>query len=131
MARDGVSVCVPVASTDTYAIVSKTGTWGNGWSAAQVSEWFGKYGAIIVNYAKLAEETNVDAFHVGHELHTLLTNADNEAHWRSLIKEVRAVYNGNVSVAFNGNPIFDDMDRNGVPWIDELDFIGLDCCASH
>ena len=104
--------------------------WGHGWSAAQIAEWFDKYGAIIIEYAKLAEQTGVNAFHIGHELHTMLTNAANEPHWRRLIRQVRAVYRGNVSVAFNGNPIFDDMDRNGVPWIDDLDFIGLDCCAS-
>lgn len=114
-----------------YASVSRTGTWGNGWSAAQIKEWFNAYGSIIIDYAKLAEETGVDAFHVGHELHTMLTNADNEASWRSLIRRVRKAYSGNVSVAFNGNPFFSDMDRNGIPWIDELDFIGLDCCASR
>eukprot|EP01043_Picozoa_sp_COSAG02_P060893 COSAG02_NODE_8056_length_2729_cov_1.597338_5_plen_125_part_00 len=114
-----------------YKSVRRTGTWGTGWSATQIKEWFDTYGDIIVDYAKLAEETGVDAFHVGHELHTMLTNADNEVHWRSLITQVRAVYNGNVSVAFNGNPFFGDMYRDGVPWIDELDFIGLDCCAQH
>ena len=30
---------------------------------------------------------------------------------RGLIAQVRAVYTGNVSVAFNGNPFFNDMDR--------------------
>lgn len=107
------------------------GEWGDGWSSELVDEWFGNYGTIIIDYAKLAQEAGVDAFHVGHELHTLLTNPDNEVHWRTLIRKVRAVYSGNVSVAFNGNPIFDDMDRAGVPWMDELDFIGLDCCTSH
>lgn len=110
--------------------VLRAGAWGQGWTTTQITDWFGRYGSIIVDYAKLAEETGVESYHVGHELHTMLTNPDNEAHWRSLMKQVRAVYSGKVSVAFNGNPIFDDMDRGGVPWIDELDFIGLDCCAS-
>ena len=63
----------------------------------------------------------------GHELHTLLTNPDNEKQWRGLIERVRSVYKGKVSVAFNGNPFFDDVGRGGVPWLDALDFIGLDC----
>ena len=40
---------------------------------------------------------------------------------------MRAVYKGRVSVAFNGNPFFNDISRGGVPWLDALDFIGLDC----
>jgi hypothetical protein len=103
------------------------GKWGAGWSEATIEKWFDGYGQIIVHYAELAQETGCDAFHVGHELHTMLTNAENERHWRKLIGEVRAVYQGQVSVAFNGNPFFNDMDRGGVPWIDALDFIGLDC----
>ena len=41
------------------------GKWGAGWSAAQIGSWFEEYGAVIVGYAKLAEEQHVDAFHVG------------------------------------------------------------------
>ena len=63
----------------------------------------------------------------GHELHTLLTNPDNEGQWRGLIERVRNVYKGKVSVAFNGNPFFNDVSDGGVPWLDALDFIGLDC----
>ena len=44
-----------------------------------------------------------------------------------VIAQVRAVYKGRVSVAFNGNPFFNDISRGGVPWLDALDFIGLDC----
>ena len=73
------------------------GKWGQGWSAAQVREWFSKYAPIVVRYAELAQESGCDAFHVGHELHSLLTDARNEAHWRSLIGQVRAVYKGKVS----------------------------------
>ena len=103
------------------------GRWGASWTPAQISTWFEDYGKVIVDYAVLAERAHVEAFHVGHELHSLLTNPGNEAHWRELIAKVRAVYKGKVSVAFNGNPFFDDMDRGGVPWLDALDFIGLDC----
>ena len=31
----------------------------------QIGSWFEEYGAVIVGYAKLAEEQHVDAFHVG------------------------------------------------------------------
>lgn len=65
------------------------GKWGAGWSASQIENWFAEYSLIIVAYAKLAEETGCDSFHVGHELHELLTNAENEAHWRGLIGKVR------------------------------------------
>ena len=50
----------------------------------------------------------------GHELHTLLTNPDNEKQWRGLIERVRSVYKGKVSVAFNGNPFFEDVDRGAI-----------------
>ena len=40
---------------------------------------------------------------------------------------ISGVYHGSVAVAFNGNPFFGDLARNGVPWIHALDFIGLDC----
>ena len=47
-----------------------------------------RYGPIILNYARLAQETGCESFHVGHELHTLLTDPKNEKHWRSLIAQV-------------------------------------------
>jgi hypothetical protein len=103
------------------------GKWGKGWSRVQVDAWFKEYGAIIVNYAKLAEELGVGQYHVGHELHVLLTDPANEKQWRDLIAKVRTVYHGLVSVAFNGNPFFDDVARGGVKYLDALDFIGLDC----
>ena len=89
------------------------GKWGLTWTPDQVAAWFAIYSPIIVGYARLADETKVDAFHVGHELHALLTNASNAPHWSSLVKQVRAVYSGKVSVAFNGNPFFGDLDRGG------------------
>ena len=103
------------------------GKWGDGWSRMQVNAWFRDYSQVIVGYAQLAQETKVDAYHVGHELHTLLANSKNEGQWRALIKKVRAVYKGKVAVAFNGNPFFNDVASGGVPWLDALDFIGLDC----
>ena len=103
------------------------GAWGRKWTSSQIRSWFGEYGPVIVQYAKLADELKVDEYHVGHELHTLLTNPANEQDWRALIAQVRAVFHGKVSVAFNGNPFFNDLAANGVPWLDALDHIGLDC----
>ncbi len=37
------------------------------------------------------------------------------------------MFKGELSVAFNGNPFFDDVDRGGIGYIDLLDSIGLDC----
>ena len=103
------------------------GAWGKSWNSTIITQWFQEYTKIIVNYARLAEETKCDSYHIGHELHTLLTNAENGPQWEALIKKVRAVYSGSVAVAFNGNPFFSDMAKNGVPYLSQLDFIGLDC----
>ena len=37
------------------------------------------------------------------------------------------LYRGEVSVAFNGNPFFNDVSRGGIGYIDLLDSIGIDC----
>lgn len=103
------------------------GKWGEGWNASQASAWFAAYGDIIVAYAALSEACGVGTLHVAHELHTLVTTAAYEPQWRVLIKRVRAAFpSGRVSVAFNGNPFFDDVAK-GFGWLDALDHIGIDC----
>ena len=126
--------------------------WGVKMNDTCIAEWFTNYGHWIMHYAKLAQELGMDTFHAMHELHTMGTNASLTPQWRSLLTDVRvrgelfsmtcrssshfrdvfwclsqSVFDGEVSVAFNGNPFFKDVARGGIGYIDLLDSIGLDC----
>lgn len=78
--------------------------------------WFASYRALIVHYAQLADEAGMDALCIGNELEKTTAR---EAEWRSLIAEIRAIYDGTITYGAGFEGVYD------VPFWDALDFIGL------
>ena len=78
------------------------------------SEWFTSYSAYVVHHAALAAEIGAELFSIGCEM----VRADaQEAHWRALIDEVRAVYSG--PVTYNADKYQEDR----LTWWDAVDVI--------
>ena len=82
-------------------------------------EWFKSYKKMILRYAKLAEENNVEIFAVGTELENT-TYSQWEKEWIDIIVSVREVYNGYLVYAANWT------EYTGVPFWNLMDFVGID-----
>lgn len=83
--------------------------------------WFEQFGAFMLHTARVAEANHVEAITLGKQLGGAMS-VHNEARWRKLIQDVRAVYHGQITQAlWNGEfgPYLD------VPWLDDLDFITI------
>lgn len=78
--------------------------------------WFDAYAAFILHYARLAEETEVDALCIGNEL---ARTTYREEDWRRVIGEIREVYAGPMTYGAVTEEVHD------VPFWDALDYIGL------
>lgn len=76
------------------------------------------YTDFIVDFAKLAESTNADAFCIGVEMKKVVQQRKD--YWPKLIKAVRTVYHGPITYAANW-----DNYKNVSFWSD-LDYIGID-----
>ena len=76
------------------------------------------YRDFILDYAKLAEETSSEIFCIGTELEQFIVNRPE--YWNSLIRDIRAIYNGKLTYAAN----WDEYKR--VPFWAQLDFVGVD-----
>ncbi|MCC2545466.1 hypothetical protein LJY25_03345 [Hymenobacter sp. BT175] len=87
-------------------------------SAEDWKLWFASYSAFILNYARLAEASHMDAFCIGTEL--LHPATEHEAEWRELIRQVRLEYHGPLTYAANWSGEFEQ-----VKFWDALDFIGV------
>lgn len=83
------------------------------WKALEAS-----YSDFIMEYATLAQETNVELFSIGTELEQFVANRPQ--YWQNLIKEIRAIYKGKLTYASN----WDEYKR--VPFWNQLDYIGID-----
>ncbi len=81
-------------------------------------KWFENYSKIILHYAKLAEEEDIELLCIGTELHK--TCVEREADWRKLIAQIREIYSGDLTYAANFSDEYQD-----VAFWDDLDFIGV------
>ena len=81
--------------------------------------WFKNYKRMILRYAKIAEENDVEIFAVGTELENT-TFSKWEAEWRDVIASVKEIYNGYLTYSANWTEYED------VPFWDMMDFIGID-----
>ncbi|WP_109300014.1 hypothetical protein [Aquimarina sp. AU474] len=80
--------------------------------------WFKNYNQIILNYAKIAEELQLEQFCIGTELETTVYKKPNQ--WKALIQKVKTIYKGKLTYAANWNNEYKE-----VPFWDELDYIGI------
>lgn len=76
------------------------------------------YEKFIIDYAKLAQETQSEMFCIGTELHLFVSNRP--AFWSKLIKKIRKVYKGKITYAENWDTY------RSVSFLADLDFIGID-----
>lgn len=76
------------------------------------------YSAFILDFAKVAEAEKVEIFCIGTELEKFIEHRPE--YWRTLITEIKKVYNGKLTYAAN----WDEYKR--VPFWDALDYIGVD-----
>lgn len=80
--------------------------------------WAASYREFLLDWAKLAAETNVEMLSVGVELRSWLTTARAPS-FSAIIRDVRAVYPGLLTYAAN----WDDVERTVI--LGELDVIGV------
>ena len=80
--------------------------------------WEAQYRDFALHYARLSAEIDAPLFVIGTELGRAVR--EREAFWRSLIADVRAVYDGRLTYAANW---YDDYEH--VPFWDALDVIGI------
>lgn len=78
-------------------------------------KWFKSYGDYMKYYAELAEETGCEMLCIGCEM---CGTERKEAHWRTLISEIRKIYSG--KLIYNTNHGHED----DVKWFDAVDYIG-------
>ncbi len=96
----------------------------DGWrSNIQLSEedwdiWFESYRQRMLQYARIAETTDVPLFCIGTELRTVIQNKPDA--WLTLIKEIQQIYSGALTYALN----WDDPIES-IPFWDEMDYIGI------
>ncbi|MFH6767841.1 glycoside hydrolase TIM-barrel-like domain-containing protein [Gaetbulibacter aquiaggeris] len=76
------------------------------------------YTKFIMDYAKLAEETDVEIFCIGTELENFIDKRPN--YWKKLISQVKQVYHGKLTYAANWNEYLK------TPFWSNLDYIGID-----
>lgn len=94
---------------------SKPGEWRGKLRPPDARAWLEAYRALLVAYAKLAQEEKVAIFCVGSELSW--TQKDDL--WRTIIKDVRGVFTGELLYGANWD------DYAAVPFWDALDHVGL------
>jgi hypothetical protein len=97
-------------------------------AGSQWGAFFDGYEAMLVHYARLAEQAGAAAFLTSHELQTAVSVCPDR--WASIVSSVRAVYSGNVTAAFQPNLLDPASLAPLLPWITTLDFSGIDCYLS-
>ena len=89
-------------------------------SAAEWDQFFEHYTKWILHFALLSEIHEVESLCLGVELSK--STLQQEAHWREIIRKIRAVYSGHLTYAANWGEEFEQ-----IKFWDDLDFIGLNC----
>lgn len=124
---NGTAKCIEYAQEIGLKTLLKPHVWvvGQGWPGRFDPKtddawliWETSYREYILACAELADSMEVDAFCIGTEYRVAVV--ERSAFWEKLIKEVRAVYKGQITYAAN----WDNFEK--VMFWDQLDFIGID-----
>lgn len=98
-------------------------------SPSDPDAWFSSYQAVILKYARMAEQNGVESMVIGSQLFRLSADdldANNTARWRGLIQAVRAVYSGSLTYSASWrSPIGGAAEKDRIVFWDDLDMIGL------
>ena len=81
-----------------------SGEWRGSIEPADKKAWMESYSYMMLEYARFAEEEQVEMLSIGTELPSMLTE---KAEWAEMIAEIRKVYKGKLLYAFNWNEPFD------------------------
>lgn len=76
------------------------------------------YSKFILDFAKIAEEAQIEIFCIGTELKSFIDERPD--YWNQLIVDVKKIYKGKLTYAANWN------EYETTPFWDALDFIGID-----
>ncbi|MBU1078665.1 MAG: hypothetical protein KKH98_15305 [Spirochaetes bacterium] len=98
---------------------SRDNIWRGKFMPDNVGKWFKSYRKMLLPYAALAGEKNIEMFSVGCELKSLSGNEHYDT-WKDIIKELRKAYPGKLIYCAN----WDEYEN--VSFWDELDYIGVD-----
>ena len=124
---DGTCELIKCSRDYNFKVLLKPHVWvrGQGWpgeydleSEEDWQTWEKDYRQYILNYAEIADSLSIDMLCVGTEFR--IAGVKREAFWRSLIQEVRTIYDGPLTYASN----WDNFDK--ISFWDELDYIGVD-----
>ena len=123
---EGIKETVRLAQDANLKIVMKPQIWiRGGWVGSMDfstkkdwEAWESDYRDYILTFAKIADSLNVEVFCIGTELK--ISVIKREKFWRSLIQEIKSIYQGKLIYAAN----WDEYEQ--VPFWDEMDFIGVD-----
>lgn len=86
-------------------------------SEEEWNAWFESYTAWIMHYATLAAKHDIEALCIGTELHQTIKRTED---WKKLIKNIKSVYDGELTYAANWYQEYED-----VKFWDDLDYIGI------
>ena len=125
--RDGAKDYIELLQSNNVAVMLKPQIWIShgeftgylkmedeaGWKILEDS-----YRSFILEYADLAQETQVALFCIGTELEQFVVSRP--VYWKALIAEIKTIYTGKLTYAAN----WDEYKR--VPFWKEMDFIGID-----
>ena len=98
-------------------IAFRSGGWIGNARPADLNLFWGRYRAMMLHYADLAQRARASLLVIGTEMRTLSWD---QARWRALIAEIRARYHGALTYGAN----YDEFLH--VPFWDALDYIGID-----
>ncbi len=91
--------------------------------------WFSSYTAMMIKYARLAEELHIEMLCIGTE-YVFASQHNYASQWRSLIAAVRNIYTGKLIYAANWNGDYADglttPEFKQVEFWNDLDYIGVD-----
>ncbi len=123
----GIAHCVEMAHDRGMKVMVKPHLWvkNQGWpgdfdleSPEVWAAWENDYRDYVLAFAKLADSLSVELFCIGTEVrHSVKQRPE---FWRSLIRDVRAVYDGPLTYAANWD------NYHNVAFWNDLDYIGVD-----
>jgi len=95
--------------------LQREGRWRGNIAPEDEETWFASYTALLLKYARMAEQEGVAFLSIGAELKSM---SKERARWATLIDEVRRVFQGQITYSANWD--------EEVPFWDLVDFIGID-----
>ena len=113
---DALSVGLEVFLFPILRVEDQTHGWRGTLKPKDVDRFFENYRALMLRFAKLAEEKSLGMLSIGSELATMEAH---EQKWRELIADIREVYRGKLIYSSN----WDAYQKT--PFVDALDFAGV------